>query len=115
MFDTLILALIWTFNLSALALTFRADWLRRVVLSSWELIVFLVIVELAWSIWALWTGQPAPVVMAACWLGINLFCTVNVARRQAERLASGQIVLLCSWWMGLLGMVMAALQQARTA
>ncbi len=106
------MTLVWTFNVSALTLTYRADLLKRVVLGSWNLLVFLVGLELAWSVWALSTGQPMPIVVAACWLGLNLLVTVNAARKHAQTLTSGQVVLLCSWWLGLLGMVCCALTSA---
>ncbi len=105
MFATLVLALVWTFNLSALVLTYRADLLRRVVLNSWELLVFLCAAELGWSLWALWTSQPAPVVIASTWLGINLLVSANLARQHARELKPQQVVLLCSWWIGLLAMM----------
>ncbi len=112
MLDTLVLALIWTFNIAAVVLTIRADLLKRVVLGSWELILGLVVLELGYSLWAVFTGQPPAVMLTAGWLGLNLVLTVNVAMRNARRLAEGQIAILCSWWIALVGMMVAAVQQA---
>ena len=110
--DSLILTLVWTFNIAAVVLTRHAHLLRRVVLASWDLFMLLVAAELAWSLWALFTGQPAVVCMAVCWLGINLLVTARLARRYAAELSPRQIVLLCSWWLGLLAMVARAISLA---
>lgn len=115
MFDSLILAMIWTFNLAAIVLMVRADLVRKVVLNSWELIGGLLALELLAAVWALVTGQPPAVTVCACWLGLNLLLTVNVARAHGEKLQSGQVVLLCSWWIGLLGMSAAVWHQVRLA
>lgn len=112
MLHPLILALIWTFNLSAVLFAYRADWLKQLVLRSWELICLLVAVELAWAVWALVSGQPIILVVAACWLGINLLVTVNLARRHAAEMNPEQVVLMCAWWLGLAGMCVAAFLQA---
>ena len=105
MLSALILTLIWTFNLSALALGYRGDLLKRVVFWSWELIVLLTIVELGWTAWALVTDQPPVVCATSVWLGVNLLITVSLARERGAVLAEGQLVLLCSWWLGLLAMM----------
>ena len=110
MIDSLMLTMVWTVNLSALTLARRADLLRRVVLSSWELLVALALAQFAWSLWLLYSGAPAIVTTAAIWLGVNLLLTVGIVKRHAQALSGGQIVLVCSWWLGLLAMLLHALQ-----
>jgi len=107
--DSLIVTMVWTFNLSALTLSQRADLLRQVVLWSWNLVVVLVFGELAWAFWALWTGQSEVVCVVSCWMGLNLLVTVSAAKRYASTLTSGQLVLLCSWWLALLATLLRAL------
>lgn len=108
MLDSLIVTMVWTFNVSALTLSQRADLLRRVVLWSWDILLVLVFGELAWAFWALWTGQSEMVCVVSCWMGLNLLLTVGAARRHAATLTPGQIVLLCSWWLALLAMLLRA-------
>ena len=115
MWDSLVLTLIWTFNIALLVLVTRADVLRRVVLRSWEILFLLVALELVWSGWTLYTGQAPLVVMAALWLGVNLLITVNLARRYARVMTSTQVAMLCSWWLALLGMALSALHQSGLA
>jgi hypothetical protein len=103
------LTLVWTFNVSAITLAHRADLLRRVVFNSWELLVLLAVAQCVWSLWILYVGAPAVVAMAAIWLGVNLLLTVGLVQRHARDLSGGQIVLVCSWWLGLLAMLLHAL------
>ncbi|MBI2297789.1 MAG: hypothetical protein HYU66_02340 [Armatimonadetes bacterium] len=116
-YDSLVTTTLWAFNLAALLMTRRsrrADLLRRVVLRSWDLLVGLAALQMAWSLWSLWSGQPVAISLAVCWLGVNLLMTVNTARRYAAELSPQQIVLLCSWWIALLAMVTRALFLARS-
>ena len=113
--DRLILTSIWCFDIAAVLFALRGDLLQRIVFSSWHLIGFLVAVSLGWSAWAVLTGQPPAVTMAAIWFGLNLVVTVNVARKYASRFSHNQVVLLCAWWVGLLGMVVAAVHGAGAA
>jgi hypothetical protein len=102
------LTLIWTFNLTAIVLTQRSGLLRQVVVNSWNLLLVLAAIEVIWSLWAISTGQAMAVVVAAGWLGLNLVVTLREASRHARELSSGQIVLLCSWWIALLAMLVHA-------
>lgn len=106
--DRLVLTSIWCFDIAAVVLSLRADLLQKVVFSSWHLLGALVAAELAWTAWAILSGQPPTVMFAAAWLGVNLVVTVNLARRHAARFRHHQVVLLCAWWIALLGMVVAA-------
>jgi hypothetical protein len=103
------LTLVWTFNLSAITLAHRGDLLKRVVLSSWELLALLAVAQLGWSIWIIYVGAPTLVGVAALWLGLNLLITISMVKKQAHDLTGGQIVLVCSWWVALLAMLLAAL------
>ncbi len=114
-FDRLILASIWCFDIAAVVLSLRADLLQRVVFSSWHLIGVLVAAELGWAVWAVVSGQPPEVTFAAVWFGLNLVITVNLARKYAVRFQHHQVVLLCAWWIALLGMVVAAVQSSGLA
>lgn len=115
MWDRLILTSIWCFDIAAVVLSVRADLLQKVVFSSWHLIGVLVAAELAWTVWAVTSGQPAEVTFAAVWLGFNLVITVNLARKYADRFRHHQVVLLCAWWIAMVGMVVAAVHGSAVA
>ena len=109
------LTLVWTFNRTAITLAHRSDLLRRVVFSSYELLVLLAVAQFGWSLWILYVGAPAVVAVAAIWLGLNLMITLSLVRRHARDLSGGQIVLVCSWWLSLLVMLLWALHTGNNA
>jgi len=114
-FDTLILTLLWTFNIAAIVLASSSDVLKKVVINSSDLLVILALAQVLWSLWIFFAGAPMLVTMAAIWLGVNLLLTVGAVRRHAARLSSGQIVLVCAWWIGLLAMLLRAWRSAGTS
>lgn len=110
MLDTPVLALIWTFNLSAVLLALRPEAVKKAVVSSWEVVLLIVLAQLAWVGYVLYTGAPFGIALTALWLGLNLMATLAVTRAAPQRLTPFQVVLLCAWWLGLLAMLVRAVR-----
>ncbi|MCC7492484.1 MAG: hypothetical protein IT204_09070 [Fimbriimonadaceae bacterium] len=106
MLAVLVLVLLWTVNLAALVLCYRRNWLRQVVLRSYDLLLTMAVLNLLATLWAVLSGQPPLVMAALVFLGLNLLLSAELARRRRRSLTAPQVAMLCAWWFGLLAMLL---------